>query len=64
MRWIGRKFFGIDPDAPPESLDDPTPSHAKHTMQAVPSASSTDDLDFPIDTDVVIPNVVKPSHRE
>lgn len=72
MRWISRKFFGVDPDAPPESLDDPLPAptaHAGHHPAQpggpVPAASSFDDPDdeFPIDTDIVISTVVKPRAR-
>jgi HAE1 family hydrophobic/amphiphilic exporter-1 len=54
MRWISRKFFGIDLSAPAESLDDPTPARAvPGPMGHVPSAS-------PIDPEVVIPTIVKP----
>lgn len=66
MRWISHKFFGIDPDAPPESLDDPLPAHALahdlsahsgHVLSDSPAFASDE---FPIDTDLVIPTIVKP----
>jgi len=58
MRWIGRKFFGIDPDAPPESLDDVfVPAHATHAP--VPSTSPGN-----LDAETVIPSLVKPGPRE
>ena len=60
MRWISHKFFGVDPDAPPESLDDPLPVHATPSGH-VPSTSQPHASDeFPIDTDLVIPTIVKP----
>lgn len=63
MRWISHKFFGVDPDAPPESLDDPLPVHAMSSGH-VPSASQPHASDeFPIDTDIVIPNIVKTGDR-
>jgi HAE1 family hydrophobic/amphiphilic exporter-1 len=63
MRWISHKFFGVDPDAPPESLDDPLPVHATPSGH-VPSTSQPHASDeFPIDTDVVIPSIVKPGAR-
>jgi HAE1 family hydrophobic/amphiphilic exporter-1 len=71
MRWISHKFFGIDPDAPPESLDDPLPAqivahhhaasaHSGHVPSDSPSFASDE---FPIDTEVVIPTIVKPGAR-
>ncbi len=62
MRWISRKFFGIDPDAPAESLDDPTPARHTHVPSASPSGHSDE---FPIDSasDLVIPTIVKPGAR-
>ena len=63
MRWISHKFFGVDPDAPPESLDDPLPVHAT-PLGHVPSTSQPHASDeFPIDTDLVIPSIVKPGAR-
>ncbi len=41
MRWISRKFFGIDPNQPVESLDDPLPAGpAGHVLSAMPTAHS------------------------
>jgi hypothetical protein len=38
MRWIARKFFGVDPNQPVESLDDPLPAGpAGHVLQASPA---------------------------
>jgi HAE1 family hydrophobic/amphiphilic exporter-1 len=63
MQWIGRKFFGIDPNLPPESLDDPLPVGHSHAAQPSPVSPASSDADFTIDTDLVIPTIVKPSHR-
>ena len=71
MKWIGRKFFGIDPNLPPESLDDPLPvggyghaAHGGHADHQAPVSSASSDTEFTIDTDIVIPTIVKPGHRE
>ena len=73
MKWIGSTFLGIDPNAPPESLDDPIPvggyGHAQpgaHALHAAPASAdpSASDTEFTIDTDIVIPTIVKPGHRE
>ena len=54
MRWISRKFFGIDLSAPAESLDDPMPARPAHGPSGhVPSDSH-------LDPEVVIPTIVKP----
>ena len=68
MKWIGSTFFGIDPNAPPASLDDPMPvggyghghANAGHSPPTHSEAPASMDADFTIDT----PNVVKPGHRE
>jgi len=66
MRWISHKFFGIDPDAPPESLDDPLPAHAlahdlsAHSGHGLSDSPAFASDEFPIDTDLVIPTIVKP----
>jgi len=72
MRWISRKFFGVDPNAPVESLDDPLPVHGGHAggghaghgghapSVPVPQDSPPGASDeFPIDTEIVIPTIVK-----
>ncbi|MBK7828170.1 efflux RND transporter permease subunit [Nannocystis sp.] len=68
MKWIGRKFFGIDPNLPAESLDAPwaaglnmSPHLAGHVS---PDLSARSDADDPVASDLVIPNIVKPGHRE
>ena len=69
MRWISHKFFGVDPNAPVESLDDPLPvhgigghvGHGGHAASVpVPQDSPPGASDeFPIDTEIVIPTIVK-----
>ncbi len=79
MRWVSRKFFGIDIDAPPESLDDPLPAHLltghghslpSHSLpgnkgHVLSDSPSGHSDEFPIDSDsdLVIPTIVKPGAR-
>jgi len=62
MRWVSHKFFGIDPDAAPESLDDPLPAHvmSAHSGHVSSDSQPFASDEFPIDTDIVIPSIVKP----
>ena len=68
MKWIVRKFFGIDPNLPAESLDTPwaTDLHGSPHLasQLSPDLSARSDADDPVAGGLVIPNIVKPGHRE
>ena len=55
MRWISRKFFGIDLSAPAESLDDPMPARPAHG----PSGHAPSDSH--LHPKVVVPTHVKPA---
>jgi HAE1 family hydrophobic/amphiphilic exporter-1 len=59
MGWISRKFFGIDPNAPVESLDDPVIAPGHHAPEAVavePEPPAPTD-DFEIEREVVFPRL-------
>jgi HAE1 family hydrophobic/amphiphilic exporter-1 len=49
MRWISRKFFGIDPSQPVESLDDPLPAGPSgHVLSDMPAAHRTSHAAVPV----------------
>jgi HAE1 family hydrophobic/amphiphilic exporter-1 len=65
MRWISHKFFGVDPDKPAESLDDPLPVAPEPSpaveVEAAP-APTTDD--FEIEREVVFPRLRRVTKTE
>lgn len=63
MRWISRKFFGIDPNQPPESLDDPAPvGPSGHVPAAMPApAHHAPAMDMAVDIADLAPAAPAPA---